>query len=192
MLTHMTVFDMVQGVLGELASAKGDFHLQRPENELVDAASQAVIKTVRSNVPDLVFVSGKWAESATTQKNATLHFRFRRGQAFPGEPVLHWSINGEKGEIRFVSPQSTFISVGDDSTPKTIEVHDFATGNVEKVEWDWEDWQAELPFPARNIATLYERFAEAKAANAAEKYVTFERALKRHEQLEGLLAEWQE
>ncbi|KAL2127594.1 hypothetical protein VTI74DRAFT_10449 [Chaetomium olivicolor] len=182
--------DMVQGVLGELASVKGDFHLQRPIARLQNASGNTS-QTVQSDVPDLIFLSGKWNESSLTQKNATLHYRLRRGQPFPGEPALEWTINGEKGEIRIISPQTTFIAVGDAAAPRIIEVHDFETNEVEKVEWDWEEWQQELPIPARNIGALYEAFAEAKQSSTEERYRTFEDATRRHVQLEGLLGEWQ-
>ncbi len=185
----LVVFDLVQSVLGELASVKGDFHLQRPETKLLDAQGQ-LIKTVQSDVPDLIFVSGKWNESSITQKNATLHYRFRRGQPFPGEPALEWTINGEKGEIRVISPANTFIQVGDAAAPRIIEVHDHEIDKVEKVEWDYEDWQKELPIQARVIGRLYEDFAEVKRTGAKEKYVTFQSAARRHEQLESLLSEW--
>ncbi len=180
---------MVQGVLGELASTKGDFHLQRPEVQVWDHVG-STIKTVRSDVPDLIFVSGKWDETSITQRDATLHYRFRRGQPFPGEPALEWTISGEKGEIRIISPQTTFIQVGDPSAPRIIEVHDFETDKVEGVEWDWEPWQKELPYPARSIGALYEELAEVKRAGAKEKYVTFETAATRHEQLDKLLSGW--
>ncbi|KAK4243288.1 hypothetical protein C7999DRAFT_44876 [Corynascus novoguineensis] len=183
------VFDMVLAVLGELASAKGDFHLQRPEFKLVDATGKAV-GTVPSSVPDLIHLSGKWNESKITQRNATLHYRFRRGQSFPGEPVLSWSIAGEKGEIRIVSPDFTFLQVGHDSIPSFFEVHDHHTNNVEKVEWQWEDWAKELPYTARSIGALYEAFADVKASGAKESYPTFDYAAGRHELLDGLLSEW--
>jgi predicted dehydrogenase len=186
----LPVFDMVQGVLGELATTKGDFQLQRPEVLVLDDAGTTV-STVHSNVPDLIFVSGRWNESSITQQNATLHYRFRRGQPFPGEPALEWTISGEKGEIRIISPQTTFIQVGDPSAPRIIEIHDFKTDKVEKIEWDWEPWQKELPFPARSIGTLYEELAEVKGAGAKEKYMTFDTAARRHEQLDKLLEEWQ-
>jgi hypothetical protein len=180
---------MVQATLGELASVKGDFHLQRPEVRLQDAKGNTV-KTVRSNVPDLISVSGKWNKSNIAQDNAILHYRFRRGQPFPGEPALEWTINGEKGEIRIISPQTTFLQVGDPSAPRTIEIHDFETNAVDKVEWDWEAWQKDLPYQARSIGTLYEEFAAVKAGGAKESYATFDVAATRHEQLDGLLAEW--
>ncbi|KAK4153823.1 hypothetical protein C8A00DRAFT_14993 [Chaetomidium leptoderma] len=184
------VFDMVQAALGELASTKGDVHLQRPEVRLEDAAGN-FSKTVQSNVPDLISVSGRWDESRITQKNATLHYRFRRGQPFPGEPALEWTINGEKGEIRIISPKTTFIQVGDPETPRVIEVHDFETNEVETVEWDWEAWQQDLPFPARSIGALYEAFADARGEEVGERYRTMADAAKRHEQLEEILAGWQ-
>lgn len=180
---------MVQAVLGELASVAGDFHLQRPGVQLVDAEGKAV-KTVRSDVPDLIFAHGKWNESSITQKNASLHYRFRRGQPFPGEPALEWTIHGEKGEIRVLSLKTTFIAVGSPDEPRYFEIHDFETDRVEKVEWDWEEWQRELPFPARHVGALYEEFAETKEKGAAS-YRTFDDAVRRHEQLEGMLAGWQ-
>lgn len=184
-----TALDMIQSILGELASVKGDFHLQRPVSKLQDASGN-ITGTVISDVPDLIFVSGKWDESSITQKNATLHYRHRRGQPFPGEPALVWTINGEKGEIRIISQNTTFITLGDDSA-RVIEIHDFETDKIEKVEWDWEDWQKELPVPARGIAALYEAYAEANRNGTEEEYRTFEDAVRRHEQLDGLLAGWQ-
>ncbi|KAK4233535.1 hypothetical protein C8A03DRAFT_38748 [Achaetomium macrosporum] len=184
------LFDMVLSTLGELKSLKGDLHLQRPENQLKDA-SGAVVKTLRSDVPDLVLVSGKWEESSIMQKNATLHFRLRRGPPFPGEPCLVWTINGEKGEIRIVSPHTTFIQLGHPNESHLIEIHDFATDKVETVEWDWADWQKDLPFPARGIGALYEAFADAKNGRAKEDYVTFDVGAKRLETIHGLLEDWQ-
>lgn len=186
----LPVFHIVQTVLGELASVEGDFHLQRPNVPIRDAAG-GTIKTVRSSVPDLIFVSGKWGESNITQKNATLHYRFRRGQPFPGEPVLEWTISGERGEIRIISPQTSFIQVGDPSSPRIIEVHDFGTDEVETLEWDWEPWQQELPFPARSIGRLYEDFAEVRGTGLKEKYLNFDIAARRQEELDRLVSVWE-
>lgn len=180
---------MVQAVIGELATVKGDVHLQWPEPRVKDDAGN-VITTVRSDVPDLIHVSGRWNESSTTQKNAPLHYRFRRGQPFPGALALEWTINGEKGEIRITSRSTTFLQVGQPTDPAVIEVHDFETDKVEKLAWDWEEWQQDLPFPARSIGTLYEEFAEVKGSGAKERYVTFDVATRRHEQLESVLANW--
>ena len=65
----------------------------------------------------------------------------------------------------------------------TIEVHDFETDEVTSEEWKWGSWQEELPLVARSIAVLYELFA----AGDVSQYVTFDVALKRHEQLNSIL-----
>ncbi|KAL1836800.1 hypothetical protein VTJ49DRAFT_4642 [Mycothermus thermophilus] len=181
--------DLVLSVLGELATVSGDFHLQRPENTVKTAAGET--STVKSDVPDLIQLSGRWNESNITQKNATLHYRYRRGQPFPGEPAFEWTINGEKGELRIISQNNTHIQVGDSSTSRVIEIHDFEADDVEKIEWGWEDWQQDLPFPARGIGKLYDAFAEAKRTGEEGHYATFKHAAKRHEQLETLWAKWQ-
>jgi len=68
--------------------------------------------------------------------------------------------------------------------PVVIEVHDFETDKVEEVEWKWHAWQ--IPIIGRSIAAVYDRFASGET----EGLVTFAEALKRHEQLEGMLKEW--
>ncbi|KAK3291132.1 uncharacterized protein B0H64DRAFT_478452 [Chaetomium fimeti] len=183
------LLEVVQGAIGELGSAKGDFHLQRPDVPIKDATGK-VIRTVRSEVPDLIHLAGKWDESSITQKNATLHYRLRRGQGFPGEPALNWTINGEKGEIRIISPETAFLQLSDETVPRVIEIHNFETNEVDKVEWNWEQWQNDIDYAGRGIGALYEGLAEVKGTGAKEHYPTFNTAVKRHELLENLLAEW--
>lgn len=72
--------------------------------------------------------------------------------------------------------------------PVVIEVHDFGKDVVEQVEWKWEEWQQDIPLLARGVAAVYEAFAEGEE----DGLVSFEEALKRHEQLEGLLGQWDE
>lgn len=43
-----------------------------------------------------------------------------------------------------------------------IEVHDFATGEVETIEWAWEDWQKPLFSRGKNIAKLYDLLYEGR------------------------------
>ncbi|KAK3332919.1 hypothetical protein B0T19DRAFT_113369 [Cercophora scortea] len=185
------LFDLIQTALGEADPVQGHFQLQRPFVHIAEPAStpggpRPVIETLRSNVPDLVFFTGMLPESAAnTQKGATLHFRFRRGQPFPGDPALVWTINGEKGEIRVLSPEVAALQVGWNEKPIVVQVHDFATNTVEEVPWAWDEPVAGLPMASRNVALLYEAFAK------GEGYPTFEDALARHEQLEGLLASWE-
>jgi predicted dehydrogenase len=72
--------------------------------------------------------------------------------------------------------------------PVVIEVHDFEKDVVEHVEWKWEEWQQDIPLLARGVAAVYEAFAKGEE----DGLVSFEEALKRHEQLEGLLGQWDE
>ena len=137
-----------------------------------------------SNVPDLFSFSSYLPASATVHEKASLLVNFRRGQPFPGEPSLHWSINGEKGEVRLISKDSSALHVF--TEPVKIEVHDFETGKVESVEWSWEDWQAELPMPSRSVGKVYEAFAAGDESGLA----TFADALTRHKQLEEQLSKW--
>jgi len=136
-----------------------------------------------------MLVSGTLPESPTVQKGASLHYRFRRGQPFPGEPALSWSINGEKGEIRVVSPAAAFLNIGVGDPPVKTELYDFETEKVTSLEWEWADWQKDLPTSARNIGGLYEAFAAARDGGAVG-YPTFGSALARHKQLEELLSGW--
>ena len=159
--------------------------LRRPAVEIRDPGTGKTIKTVTSDVPDYIVVTGVLEESKVTRAGATALLRFRRGQPFPGDAPLVWTIHGEKGEIRVVSPGSTAIQANAFDAPVPIEVHDFETDKVDKVEWAWADWQAELPVAARNVASLYEAYAEGKP------YPTFEDALRRHEQLDEILSGWQ-
>ncbi|KAK3381011.1 hypothetical protein B0H63DRAFT_474752 [Podospora didyma] len=182
-------FDTVQSVLGDLdaSSARGHFHLQRPKVTIFDPASGNVVETKKSNVPDLIFVSGYLEQGQgdiIAPQGAALHFRLRRGQQWPGEPGLVWTIAGERGEIKVTSPVAA-LQVGLEEQPAVIEVHDNATDTIEKVEWEWEDFQRELPLMSKNIAAVYEAFAAGTGG-----YATFDDAVKRHEQLESLLADW--
>lgn len=185
----MAAFDLVQSVLGEAVSAKGHFQLQRPEGKVFDPVTKKARRSVKSDVPDLIIATATLPESAIIQKGATLLYRFRRGQSFPGDPQLVWTINGEKGEVRVVSQDTTALSVLAGGARKpTIEIHDFEGDKVEEVQWGYPAWQEELelPMPARNVGSLYEAFAK----GTGKGYPTFEDALRRHGQLEGMLAEW--
>ena len=182
----LSVFDWVKSVLGETADAKGHFQLQRPETKIREA--DGTIRTATSHVPDLISVTAALEESPTVQKEATLQVRFRRGQPFPGEVPLWFTINGEKGEIRLTSSAGTSLHSSADTEALRIEVHDFETDKVERVQWDWEDWQEELPAVARSIGSVYEEFAKGEKG----RYPTFEDALALHEQLEALIAPFYE
>ena len=73
---------------------------------------------------------------------------------------------------------SAALQVSDEE--KSIQIHNFETDEVETVEW--ETRFLELSSPARNVAAMYEAFAE-----QTKKYPDFERAVLRHRQIEEIL-----
>lgn len=173
-------------MLGDFQNPHAHLSLQRPLVKIRDNQTNKVVETVSSNVPDLMVISGSLSESKVAKKDASLLTRFRRGQSFPAEPPLVWTINGEKGELRLTAVGGTALHASAYSAPVNIELHDFETDKVEQLDWDWESWQAELPMVARSIGMIYEKFAEGNQIGVA----SFEDALVRHQQLEGFLSQW--
>jgi predicted dehydrogenase len=176
--------DSVQFAIGDFTNIQSTLQLQRPDVPIENRRTKEVIDTVRSDVPDLVIATGTLGASPIAQEGAVLYFRLRRGQSFLDEAPLIWTINGERGEIRLSSPGGTALQATAYTKPVVIEVHDHATDQVEKIEWDWADWQKKIALVGRNTGALYENFADGNA------YPTFEDALKRHEQLEEIMAGW--
>ncbi|KAJ1560163.1 hypothetical protein HK405_008005, partial [Cladochytrium tenue] len=174
------LFDTVQSIVGDISDLHGHLQLQRPDVKLLDRATGAIVGTQRSNVPDLIVAAGSIPESPTTQKDASALLRFRVGAPWPEDPPLVLTIHGEKGELRLTSHAGSSLGVAYQK-PVVIDLHNFATDTVERIEWGWEAWQEELPFAARNIGLVYEAFAK------GEGYPTFDDAVKRHEQLDALL-----
>ncbi|GKT40363.1 dehydrogenase aclE [Colletotrichum spaethianum] len=177
------VFDQIQHVLGEADIQHSRLQTQRPNIRIRDPSTQEIVETVPSNVPDLVTATATLSSDFAVP-DATLLLRFRRGQPFPGEPQLEWTINGEKGEIRLTSQDSAALQAFADGDGVRIQVHDFESDKVERVAWQWADWQNELPVPARCIGAGYEAFAEGEGAEVP----SFDDAVKRHEQLAVLLS----
>lgn len=44
--------------------------------------------------------------------------------------------------------------------PVPIRIHYHVTDEVREVDWDWEEWQKELPGRGRNVAKVYDLFSE--------------------------------
>ncbi|KAK9776586.1 hypothetical protein SCAR479_06631 [Seiridium cardinale] len=153
----------------------------RPDVKLIDRASGEVTEVVKSDVPDLVFVTGTLPESDITVEGASISIDARRGQPFKGEPAFIWTINGEKGEILLTSYNGP--SIGVNSADVVIKIHDHETDEVQKVDSEASPFE-HLPPAGRNIAALYEAYA----AGDVSKYADFEHALKRHKQLDSILA----
>ncbi|KAF9631062.1 hypothetical protein BFW01_g1924 [Lasiodiplodia theobromae] len=176
------LWEFVQSILGDAHDIRSRHQLQRPKVGLISSQTGTTVETIESNVPDLVFVTASLKGEKRIQDGASLLVGFRRGQPFPGEPFLTWTIHGEKGEIKFTAEGGTTPRTMA-STPVRILLHEFSTGQVEDVGWSWEPWRLELPIAARGVAGLYEAYA----CGGETAYSNFEHSLWRHEQLEDVL-----
>ncbi|KAK7184948.1 hypothetical protein DPSP01_002777 [Paraphaeosphaeria sporulosa] len=177
------LLDTVLSVVGDLESSSvhSQLQLQRPNVRVRDPSTNKIIKTIRSDVPDLISLHGTLQSSS-----ATFSYLFRRGQPFPGTPALTWTINLEYGEIRLVSPSGLSLELGE---PATIHVHWFDSNEVEEVKWEWDAEQATLPPSARNVISTLVAFADRKAPG--DGWVSLEDAANRARLIEGFLAEWE-
>lgn len=176
--------DFVHAVLGEFASFHAHTQLQRPDVVLVDRATGAQ-ETRRSDVPDLVAITGTFEPSAHVAEGASLAFHLRYEPPFPGTKPFVWTISFEHGEMEISSERSVFLNSEASASPISLRVHTFATGEVQTEELKWEDWQEELPARGRNIAMLYDLYADGKLPEAAQ--VDFELAVRRHKELDSWL-----
>ncbi|KAK4693308.1 hypothetical protein P7C71_g4065, partial [Lecanoromycetidae sp. Uapishka_2] len=167
-LGHM--LDFVEFVLGELSACNSQLDIQRRQVPIL-GRDGGVIETVTTDVADHIMLQGK------LYSGAPLSLTFRRGPPFKDTPGLIWSISGEKGEIRVTAAGSGLQAI----YGGTIMVQDFATDEIEDIQWhgQFED----LPAPARNVAAMYEAFADKKTG----LYQDFEHAVIRHRQIEDIL-----
>jgi len=182
---------MVLSVLGNLVPETVHSHLQlqRPDVKIRDPKTNNITETVRSTVPDLLSIHGNLEPSATTAQSATLSVLFRRGQPFPGTPVVTWMINCEHGEIRLVSPTGMALEASKEEDPVTIQVHWFDGDRVEDVPWEWSAEDKELPVMARSVFRTLEAWADGK--DAGDGWVDVEDAAKRASLIESFLAKWE-
>ena len=125
------------------------------------------------DTPDQIMLQGY------LKGGAVLSVHQRGGSPFKGEPGLRWRIYGESGEIEVTSGGS-FLQVG--YPDMTIKLHDHKTDEIQTVDWATNDEWDQLPLPAKNIARLYEAFAEGDQTN----YADWEQAVGRHKLLEKM------
>lgn len=177
----MPVYDQVQYVLGNIVNIHGHSQIQRPEIHIMEPATGEVIETVTSDVSDLIITVGQ-LEGPLAVSGATVLTSLRLGSPFPGQPALSWTVIGEKAEIRLVGEGTATLQAQGYDKPVTLELHDFATGTVEQIPWNWAGWQKELPVLSRSVGELYERFADSGSMGLP----TFEEAFARHQQLDRL------
>ncbi|KAF5123948.1 Galactose/lactose metabolism regulatory protein GAL80 [Metarhizium anisopliae] len=185
------VFDFVQSVVGDVVpeTTGSRLQLQRRRVRVRDPENGEVVETVRSNVPDLLYLHGRLAESPRNDADATLAFTFRRGQPFPGTPSLAWSIYGVDGEIRLVAPAGISLQADACDQLVTIQVHDFDTDTVRDVEWDWTDVEKQVPVRGRSVQRVLYAYADWKQgkSDGAGPWVGVDDAAARASQIQKLL-----
>jgi hypothetical protein len=124
-------------------------------------------------------IIGTLPESDYTAPKASLVAYFARGQPYPGDPSLSWTLNCEKGSIRLNSPSGIALHANAYESPVTISVHQFETDKVEQIEWSWSEAQLDVPILSRSVQTCLVGVAEGNR----EGYVSLEDAAKRARQI---------
>ena len=196
-IKYVHTIDIVHDVLGEFDSFESRMQIQRPTIALVDNDGKQT-GTVTSDVPDFVAVHGSLEKSEKDRvvDGATLAVTFRAGEPFKGKPAFTWTINGERGEILVTSVKGPYLHSDSYVDPITIEVHDHSTDEVIDIEWDWEDWQKDLPVRSRIVAQIYERYARwvekgrPISVSEEDQWPRLHDAVARHKDLETLFQQY--
>ncbi|OKL60079.1 hypothetical protein UA08_04941 [Talaromyces atroroseus] len=174
------LIDWVQSVVGDVVPETEHVHfqLQHPEIRVRDPRTGELVEKFASDVPDLLSLHGSLPESSFAVPKATLVAYFSRGRPFPGDPAISWTLNCERGTIRFVSPSSTALHVNGYEAPITITVHQFKANRLEQVPWTWSEAQLEFPLRARSTQDCLVALVEGNK----ERYVSLEDGAKRARQ----------
>ncbi|PTB38806.1 hypothetical protein M441DRAFT_172742 [Trichoderma asperellum CBS 433.97] len=194
---------LASGRIGKvLASQVRDSHttpqLRWPEVEVVDEAG-AQLRTVRSDIPDLITVNGELAPGAADiQEGATLSVLFRSGSPFKGELPFVWYIQGQTGELKITNPIGPVLQAATIPGIK-IELYDFTTDEVTEIPWEteWKEWQHELPTPGgKLVGDMYNRYAQwfqqadRTAVPEGGDWPRLKDAIRRHEEIDGVLKDF--
>ncbi|KAJ5938840.1 NAD(P)-binding protein [Penicillium verhagenii] len=177
------VIDYIQSVVGDIIPGTDEARtqIQRPDIRVRDPQTDTIVESIRSDVPDLLSLHGSLPESPHIHANASLIAYFLRGQPYPGDPSLSWTLTGEKGTIRLTAPAGISLQADAYAEPVTIAVHQFDTDKVEMVPWAWSERQMEVPTRARSVQHSLISFANADESG----YVSLEDAARRAGQIEG-------
>ena len=167
-IAYAHMIDYIHFVLGEFSEFQAHSAVVQKEVKIMGSEGE-VLETVETDVPDFLTVHG----TLEGEQKVPLAVTFRRWQPFKGTSGLDWHITGTKGEIRITSPKP-ILNALDEGTE--ILVEEYATREVEKVEWK-HDYQ-DQPLMARNVAGLYEAFAK------GDEYPDFEVATRRLRELD--------
>ncbi|KAL8715391.1 MAG: hypothetical protein Q9220_000724 [cf. Caloplaca sp. 1 TL-2023] len=188
------IMECAMTVLGDISSHRSLLVNQHPTVDIVDPVTTEVVSSSQPNdVPNQIVFD------AVMQSGAVLTLRINNSAIpTPGRnppatgvkmPELDWRIFGTKGEIRITSHKSWALNVGADDLK--IELWKVDEGTVVEVDIG-EDELENLPLAARNVARLYEAFADSQKLEDGTKgkgYADFEEALRRHNLIEKMLHE---
>ncbi|RFU30915.1 hypothetical protein B7463_g5430, partial [Scytalidium lignicola] len=185
--------EYITAALGEVSSYRSLLVNQFPEVDIVDPVTHEIVEKSRKNdVPNQI------AFEAVLESGAVLTFKLNTAPAIsPGAkpqqervqfPVLDWHIVGTKGELRIKSYDDWLLSGG--SAKLVFEICKADDGEVVQLDLGQDEFE-HLPLYSRNIARLYEAFAEGLDEKGEKKkwYPDFERALKRHKLLDQMYKE---
>lgn len=184
----MIALDTLFSVIGDIdtATVQAKTQIQRPEIRIRDRSTNEITEKVTSDVPDLLSFNARLQPSKHTVDDATLSFLFRRGQPFPGTPLVTWAFNFQHGEIRVQSPSSSsFDADPSDEEKVTIKVHRYEDDKVEDVGWRWSAEQSALPLMARLVSETLYAFADGR--DAGDGWVSVDDAAKRAALIEKLI-----
>ncbi|KAA8643994.1 hypothetical protein EYZ11_006592 [Aspergillus tanneri] len=175
------VIDWVQSVVGDIIPGTDHVHfqIQRPDIRVKDSKTGTFVESFQSDVPDLLSLHGSLPQSPHVTAHASLIAYFARGQPYPGDPSLTWTLTCELGTIRLTAPAGMSLQADAYAGPVTITVHRFDTDEVEQVQWTWSDAQLELPVRARSVLTCLVSLAEGNE----DGYVSLEDGVRRARQI---------
>ncbi|KAK6432339.1 hypothetical protein LTR95_011490 [Oleoguttula sp. CCFEE 5521] len=174
--------DFIHHVLGEYDAFHAHTQIQRPMQTVYDKDSGEERQTT-SDVPDLVSLHGTLKASGYVRKGASLTATYQVAPPWPGTLPLTWKVTGEKGELRITSEKNAFLNVAGSGV--LIEHLNFANKELKTIDWRFDAVIAELPERGRNIAILYDLFAEGKLKEAGAS--DFAAAAERHREIDSIL-----
>ncbi|KAF2020733.1 putative oxidoreductase [Aaosphaeria arxii CBS 175.79] len=180
--------DMVQSVIGDFAP-DADAHLSNLYPTVTVRNNDGSTSTIQKDVPDIFVVQGHVSNAPHAAPNAISTFQLLQPSPFPGTPKLEWVISFERGEVRLVSQDSLALGTGtpyvEGATQPTIQTHDFETGEVGKVPWEWSAEEKEVGVRARSVGRSLRAFA--RGEKEGDGWVGIEEAAGRARQVEGWL-----
>ena len=184
-------------MLGDITQQKSLLVRNYPTVTIYDPLTRKVIDDARPNdVPDQVILNAVHSSGATlsSKLHGTAAFdpdtKPRDAQQKPKIPAIEWRVFGSQGQIRITSYDKMCntwsLNYGPDLLE--VEIYDARTDTLTQLPTVEDDF-AHLPTPARNMARLYEAFADSRAGNADSWYPDFEYGVKKHELIDAMYKE---